>query len=144
MHTATTIDSGSLRPSLDTQRRIVIIGAGAAGISAAHYLKQKGYRKITLFDRRWLDRDTVVFYLLSHQVQNMEQVVAGLRRDLAKIGATIRKIYDRDHWRYFPHVAPTEIANGYYCPVNPEMPQLACPFSRLLRYAFRHITTLCI
>ena len=107
---------GSRQPLLDTERSIAIIGAGPIAI----------------------------LWSFSHQAQNMEQVVAGLRRDLAKIGATIRKIYDRAHWRYFPHVTPTEIANGYYCPVNPEIPQLACPFSRLLRCAFRHIETLCV
>ncbi len=64
--------------------------------------------------RRWPDRDRVVFYLLSHQVQNMDQMVAGLRRDLAKIGATVQKIHHCDHWHYFPHVTPTEIASGFY------------------------------
>jgi hypothetical protein len=41
--------SGRRRPS-DT--RIAIVGAGAAGLSAAHYLRQKGYTHITVFDRR--------------------------------------------------------------------------------------------
>lgn len=64
--------------------------------------------------RRWSDRDRVVFYLLSHQAQNMDQMVAGLRRDLAKIGATVQIIHHCDHWHYFPHVTPSEIANGFY------------------------------
>ena len=33
-------------------KRIAIIGAGAAGLSAAYYLWKKGYRRITVFDRR--------------------------------------------------------------------------------------------
>lgn len=34
------------------RQRIAVIGAGAAGLSAAHYLRVKGYRHITVFDRR--------------------------------------------------------------------------------------------
>jgi len=32
-------------------RRVAVIGAGAAGVSAAHYLRRKGYARVTLFDR---------------------------------------------------------------------------------------------
>ena len=34
------------------RQRIAVIGAGAAGLSAAHYLRKKGYRRITILDRR--------------------------------------------------------------------------------------------
>lgn len=78
-----------------------------------HLVSHQSGRVVSWY-RRWPDRDIVVFYLLSHHTQSMDQMVAGLRHDLAKIGATIQKIYDSDHWCYFPHVAPTEIANGYY------------------------------
>jgi protoporphyrinogen oxidase len=43
---------GPWPPQRKTDRRIAIIGAGAAGLSAAHYLWRKGYRRITVFDRR--------------------------------------------------------------------------------------------
>jgi protoporphyrinogen oxidase len=35
----------------DLHAQIAIIGAGPSGLSAAHYLKQKGYRHITLFEK---------------------------------------------------------------------------------------------
>lgn len=78
-----------------------------------HLVAHQAGRVVSWY-RRWPDRDIVVFYLLSQHPQSMDQMVAGLRCDLAKIGATIQKIYDCDHWRYFPHVAPAEIARGYY------------------------------
>ena len=64
--------------------------------------------------RRWPDCDIVVFYLLSHQVQSMDRLVTGLRRDLTRIGVTIAKVHCCDHWHYFPHVPPTEFAKGFY------------------------------
>lgn len=36
--------------SMDRYSRIAIVGAGAAGLSAAHYLKQLGYHRIKLFE----------------------------------------------------------------------------------------------
>jgi phytoene dehydrogenase-like protein len=37
---------------MQTDHRIAIIGGGAAGISAAHYLRRRGYRRVTIFEKR--------------------------------------------------------------------------------------------
>ena len=36
---------------VDLNQRIAILGAGAAGLSAAEALKLKGYKHVTLFER---------------------------------------------------------------------------------------------
>ncbi len=117
------MDAGTREKRLFTKIRILhfyTVTASVKGVLPDHlvfvlnHLASHQSGRVVSWYRRWPDRDTVVFYLLSHHRQSMDRMMAGLRCDLAKIGATIQKIVDCDHWHYFPHVATTEIANGYY------------------------------
>ncbi len=38
-------------PSIDKNSRIVVVGAGPAGLSSAYYLKKRGYRNVTVLER---------------------------------------------------------------------------------------------
>ena len=45
------VDDLLTQPGSSKNMRIGIIGAGAAGLSAAYYLKQSGYNNVTILER---------------------------------------------------------------------------------------------
>jgi predicted NAD/FAD-binding protein len=64
--------------------------------------------------RRWKDRNVYVFYLMGAPGIANEHLLANARGDLAGMGARLGRIHRLDHWDYFPHVDPADIAAGYF------------------------------
>jgi predicted NAD/FAD-binding protein len=64
--------------------------------------------------RRWPDSGIIVFYIIGGAGMSQDRLAATLQQDLIKGGASLRRVHGCDHWRYFPHVATADLANGFY------------------------------
>jgi monoamine oxidase len=106
----------------DEQTRIAIIGAGAAGMSAAWFLKQAGYRNVRVFEK--LDRvggkclsfeyEGRQFDMAAHEMLAGYGDVMDIARAL-KVPTTGYQhvlVYDRDNKRYMDMLEATQ-SGGY-------------------------------
>ena len=107
---------------MPSDTRIAIIGAGAAGLAAAHYLRQKGYTRITVFDRR----NRVGGKCLTQEIEGRNYELGALvvgtpyrrvRELIRRAGLTIApfepvRLYDTDR----PHTTMRADELFYRCP----------------------------
>jgi predicted NAD/FAD-binding protein len=70
--------------------------------------------RIISWYRRWKDCNTYVFYLMGTHAITDDRLLSNAREDLEKMGAQLGNIHRLDHWDYFPHVDPADIAGGYF------------------------------
>ena len=104
------------------QPRIAVIGAGPAGLSAAWYLKQKGYRNVEVFEKA--DRVGGKCWSIPHEGRRYDmaahEMLAGYR-DVMEIARALNVpsngyqnvlVYDRESKRYMEMMPATQ-AGGY-------------------------------
>jgi hypothetical protein len=83
------------------------------GFVPAHLTaSQQGH--VMLWYRRWMDRNLYTLYLLGDAATDRATVEAGLAADLARLGGELKNVVTVRKWRYFPHVAPDDMAEGFY------------------------------
>ncbi len=64
--------------------------------------------------RRWEDSNICTFYVIGNPENSEEEIEKNIRTDIERIGGKITKKYHAKKWKYFPHVSPQTIKNGFY------------------------------
>ncbi|MEI7512787.1 MAG: FAD-dependent oxidoreductase [Candidatus Uhrbacteria bacterium] len=63
---------------------------------------------------RFKDSDLYTFYLLGNEKVSDEEAILNIKDVVEMLGGKITDVKISAHWKYFPHVTPEEMANGYY------------------------------
>ncbi len=63
---------------------------------------------------RWVDSNILTFYVIGNPEDREENIEKNLMADIEKLGGKIVKKYHVKKWKYFPHVSPEVMKNGFY------------------------------
>ncbi len=85
---------------------------GAGFVPARFGPDQRGH--LMLWYQRWPDTPLDTLYALGDPRMTQETVAELLAEDLQRMGASLDRVVHARRWRYFPHVSPRAMADGYY------------------------------
>jgi hypothetical protein len=71
-----------------------------------------------LWYNRYKDSDLYTFYVLGDEHVNDEQVTANIRDLVNRWGGSFENLHSVTRWKYFPHVTPKELGEGYFERLN--------------------------
>lgn len=64
--------------------------------------------------KQWPDSNLCVYYTpVDHSVSDGD-VRAAISADVQRMGAQVHEFHIQQRWEYFPHVTPTQMADGFY------------------------------
>lgn len=64
--------------------------------------------------RRWIDSNICTFYTIANPKDSAEKVESKIKADIEKLGGKIIEKYYIKKWKYFPHVSPEVMQDGFY------------------------------
>lgn len=60
------------------------------------------------------DADVYTLYVLGDGKMTNDHVLENIKQDLGQLGGNVTKVHQVANWKYFPHVSPAEMRDGYY------------------------------
>lgn len=63
---------------------------------------------------RYADSDLYTFYVLGDWKVSDEEILKNIEQVVTQLGGTIESVHRQEHWKYFPHVSPEEMKNGFF------------------------------
>ena len=89
------------------EQKVAIIGAGASGLAAAHYLKQIGYRHVTVFEKESRSGGKVYSYMIDDKPYEMGAFWAGeTYPTVLELAAFYGAKYGKDPIEHYVETAP--------------------------------------
>jgi hypothetical protein len=64
--------------------------------------------------KQWPDSNLCVYYTPVDDSVTDGDVRAAIAEDVRRIGAQVHDFHLQHRWQYFPHVTPTQMADGFY------------------------------
>lgn len=64
--------------------------------------------------KQWPDSNLCVYYTPVDDTVTDADVRAAIAEDVPRLGAQLHDFYIQHRWEYFPHVTPTQMADGFY------------------------------
>lgn len=84
-----------------------------SGYIPAHFVpEQRGH--VMLWYQRWPETQLITLYVLGDFTMGQEAIEHTCAADLARMGATLKRVLLVRRWKYFPHVSSADIAAGFY------------------------------
>ncbi|HEX6886547.1 MAG TPA: FAD-dependent oxidoreductase, partial [Candidatus Nanopelagicales bacterium] len=69
---------------------------------------------VMIWYHQWPGDTLCTLYALGSPGMSQETIEGICAADLSHVGATLDRVVDVRHWKYFPHVTATEMAAGFY------------------------------
>ncbi|MCC6563350.1 FAD-dependent oxidoreductase [Candidatus Uhrbacteria bacterium] len=64
--------------------------------------------------QRYADSDLYTFYTFGDWKMSDEDTLNHIRHTVEQLGGTLETLHVAEHWKYFPHVNPEDMADGYF------------------------------
>jgi len=64
--------------------------------------------------QRYQDSNLYTFYVLGDWKMSDTQVMENITTVVKQLGGSVERLHSSHHWKYFPHVSPTDMADGFF------------------------------
>ncbi len=86
---------------------------GQTGFITAHFQPSKKGHPLFWY-RRYSDSDVYMFYVIADAGLSDAQVLANIEASVSALGGSVRELLTAVSWKYFPHVSPQAMRDGYF------------------------------
>lgn len=86
---------------------------GQTGFIPAHFQPAKKGHPLFWY-RRYSDSDVYMFYVIADAGLDDTQVLANIKASASRLGGHVRELLTAVQWKYFPHVSPQAMRDGYF------------------------------
>ncbi len=83
------------------------------GFIPGNFTKQRSGHPVFWY-KRYIDDDYYTFYVICDWKISDDEVKKNIERTVRPLGGKVTRFEEAFHWKYFPHVAPEEMRNGYF------------------------------
>lgn len=86
---------------------------GQTGFIPDHFQPAKKGHPLFWY-RRYSDSDVYMFYVIADAGLSDAQVLANIKASVSALGGSVRELLTAVSWKYFPHVSPQAMRDGYF------------------------------